>query len=869
MTPASELYAPDVREAADRYVVIQGRVYEHGGVKLPFAKPTPLDCDRTVLFDGLSALAQRALLGNLKYVGKLARRISASELALHPSWVVVQSHVYNCLDYGSGDITEMFEALEPQARRQMAQRLLRTRVGILQSAPAALTYGQYVDHSLGLEQIFGSLEPPPSPRLVLNQYALLFLSCIVNDLSLHISHLSVTLCEHARQKTISSRTIQSAFRSIPWPNSMAQKCVSSATRDVTSYNSDGHHETVLSLSALSTLLSSADFFREHRYSEGAAVYLGGGLRYVVECILHEASRSVDQGHEVRLALLSAAQSCLSSLPLPQTSSLCRTFDESSNSVIDEYIQSLGPASKELFQVDLEVRRNFCRVPPSNDILQPCATLISPWTMYSASPFGDELLSVLLSENQASQFRLVDNGAIFKERLALHTCGLLDHDFFVPGLYLAGGSVLRWLLEDPKGFIGSDYDVFFINALSPSQAERLLQQSIDKLKVKAQLHGAEVKEHSSDYAVSVDIYWGIVHIIVQFVTRIYRSPAEVLTGFDLDSCSVGFDGEKLMCTTRFARSLATRCNYVDLTRRSLTYEYRLWKYSRRGFAVRCLVPHGFEDQVRRAWDVDHAHASQGLGRLLAYHVGLLPSKKRDRHPSDYASRSLVQKENSFRSSGDNKSLRHHWVTTNPGSQGHLVGSFHPIPPTQWTIDMFQTPQYDSFGAASKSSDLCQRSDSLCTLLKVQQLRAQREELQRAYAGLCVAQDVIVSQMVPCSIRDEYAIFQESCKALFQAEECMSPERDSLRESTLILAQRVGASCEASLLTDITILDQFETRGGLNSQQNRKDPDRILHEPFEQQTMRYCDETNAMMHLVHQKKRAMAKLQEDIEGLIPNS
>lgn len=93
-------------------------------------------------------------------------------------------------------------------------------------------------------------------------------------------------------------------------------------------------------------------------------------------------------------------------------------------------------------------------------------------------------------------------------------------------------------------------------------------------------------------------------LAQIVLRIYKSPAEVLMGFDIDSCAVGFDGERVWCggrcwfvcstarrSTRVRRALpraqravTQRINVVDLTRRSLTYEVRLYKYAKRGFAV---------------------------------------------------------------------------------------------------------------------------------------------------------------------------------------------------------------------------------------------------------------------------------------------
>eukprot|EP00755_Sulcionema_specki_P012060 Sspe_Gene.8210::Locus_2804_Transcript_1_1_Confidence_1.000_Length_3044::g.8210::m.8210/K08073/PNKP; bifunctional polynucleotide phosphatase/kinase len=65
---------------------------------------------------------------------------------------------------------------------------------------------------------------------------------------------------------------------------------------------------------------------------------------------------------------------------------------------------------------------------------------------------------------------------------------------------------------------------------------------------------------------------------------YQSPSEVLLGFDVDACSVGYDGTHLLATPRARRAIIKKANFVDLTRRSLTYESRLFKYSKRGFGV---------------------------------------------------------------------------------------------------------------------------------------------------------------------------------------------------------------------------------------------------------------------------------------------
>jgi hypothetical protein len=83
--------------------------------------------------------------------------------------------------------------------------------------------------------------------------------------------------------------------------------------------------------------------------------------------------------------------------------------------------------------------------------------------------------------------------------------------------------------------------------------------------------------------------------VQVVLRLYSNPAEVLMGFDLDSCCVaytgaGADGQPhVWALPRARRALNLRCNVVDPERQSLTFESRLIKYAQRGFAgTHCSV-----------------------------------------------------------------------------------------------------------------------------------------------------------------------------------------------------------------------------------------------------------------------------------------
>ena len=72
--------------------------------------------------------------------------------------------------------------------------------------------------------------------------------------------------------------------------------------------------------------------------------------------------------------------------------------------------------------------------------------------------------------------------------------------------------------------------------------------------------------------------------IQIILRLYNKPEEILIGFDVDSCCVGFNGKQIITTPRGLYSFQNRVNVAQLSRRSPSYENRLIKYSQRGFDV---------------------------------------------------------------------------------------------------------------------------------------------------------------------------------------------------------------------------------------------------------------------------------------------
>lgn len=115
--------------------------------------------------------------------------------------------------------------------------------------------------------------------------------------------------------------------------------------------------------------------------------------------------------------------------------------------------------------------------------------------------------------------------------------------------------------------------------------------------------------------------------VQIVLRLYKSPSQILTGFDVPCSCFAYDGQRVLSNPRALAACMTQCNDIDLSRRSPSYENRLSKYSHRGFEVYCdfldrsrIDPSIFERSFTR---------TVGLARLLVLEA--LPGPEdRDRY-----------------------------------------------------------------------------------------------------------------------------------------------------------------------------------------------------------------------------------------------
>ncbi|KAL0486384.1 hypothetical protein AKO1_001970 [Acrasis kona] len=124
---------------------------------------------------------------------------------------------------------------------------------------------------------------------------------------------------------------------------------------------------------------------------------------------------------------------------------------------------------------------------------------------------------------------------------------------------------------------SDIDIFFYD-MTPQQAVDKIRLIYQDLKKKCD---GDVLIVRSGHSIT---FKSNSYRNIQIITRLYKSPAEVLIGFDVDCCTCCYDGDVVWCLPRFKRAINTRMNLVDVDRQSTTYELRLFKYAKRGFRV---------------------------------------------------------------------------------------------------------------------------------------------------------------------------------------------------------------------------------------------------------------------------------------------
>jgi hypothetical protein len=162
--------------------------------------------------------------------------------------------------------------------------------------------------------------------------------------------------------------------------------------------------------------------------------------------------------------------------------------------------------------------------------------------------------------------------------------LEDLDWKGLGLVLAGGFASRTLRYQsftrwPKG----DLDLFLVGHKGPESVEKTIRTVADRLVARA-IDGAVVIHRSVGCITFTFDDKERGRQEVQIVLRYYRDIREVLQGFDLGSCSVGFDGSEVWLTEAGKFAMEHGLNVLNLRERRPSYELRISKYMSRGWGL---------------------------------------------------------------------------------------------------------------------------------------------------------------------------------------------------------------------------------------------------------------------------------------------
>lgn len=182
---------------------------------------------------------------------------------------------------------------------------------------------------------------------------------------------------------------------------------------------------------------------------------------------------------------------------------------------------------------------------------------------------------------------------FQTNFSLFTEGSLS-DMDWSNVVVAGSAVVTCLMPVPEKYRDSKRSMrrFYHEEFAPASDVDLFlyglteDQALEKIRhIEKTVQGSILQETTTirtKNTITIASQYPTRH--VQIVLRIYKSIAEILTGFDVDCSCAAYDGKQIYVAPRALASYITQVNQIDLTRRSPSYENRLSKYSHRGFEV---------------------------------------------------------------------------------------------------------------------------------------------------------------------------------------------------------------------------------------------------------------------------------------------
>lgn len=152
------------------------------------------------------------------------------------------------------------------------------------------------------------------------------------------------------------------------------------------------------------------------------------------------------------------------------------------------------------------------------------------------------------------------------------------------IFCAGGSIVS-CLSSSNMIDGNDIDLFLYDIKDKNHAENIINKIYNTIFENLRDDERNIKILKTSKAITIILPWPFKSI--QIILRWFKSPAEIILGFDVDSCCVGFDGKNVYASDRFKRAMTKRYNLFNKTRISPIYEKRIYKYALRGFSL--IIP----------------------------------------------------------------------------------------------------------------------------------------------------------------------------------------------------------------------------------------------------------------------------------------
>ena len=213
-------------------------------------------------------------------------------------------------------------------------------------------------------------------------------------------------------------------------------------------------------------------------------------------------------------------------------------------------------------------------------------------------------------------------------------------------FVAGGSVLRSMFSQPQAqslFVNSDVDIFVY-----ARGENGVEEATALARRIAICLGTRRHMAPSRTFPTMERFTRTLFTLnlegpfeVQIILRVYHSPAEVLCGFDIDCCCLGFGAdERVRALPRALQALRTRqtiLNPLHAWPRQPSYELRLAKYAARGFKVAATglltPPRAFAELQWRKMTRLRLINLRGAARLMHMDMALgLPEQRMKTHRS---------------------------------------------------------------------------------------------------------------------------------------------------------------------------------------------------------------------------------------------